>query len=187
MWKWLSCRYVPVRRKVKSGRENGRVKRKGDADGSLDASRGFQRGYQKVFRGELEKFFIERVGRYRSGAGDPCHDRRCSHGGGAIDSQRDDDGALLVSLRLQGSGSAFDITVSGTVFIVAQDLSPFGAGWSLSGLDRLVSIEHGCHSPFISAKEGRALPGKGWSWQSAAVRVLLRRGSLSGSFHFLSG
>src|SRR5262249_45632646 len=44
------------------------------------------------------------------------------------------------SLRLQGSGGAFDITVSGTTFVVAQDSSAFGAGWTLSTLNKLVSI-----------------------------------------------
>jgi RHS repeat-associated protein len=33
-----------------------------------------------------------------------------------------------------------DQTVTGSAFVVAQDASPFGAGWTFAGVDRLVSI-----------------------------------------------
>src|SRR5262249_27895498 len=51
------------------------------------------------------------------------------------------------SLRLQGSGGAFDITVSGTAFVVAQDASALGAGWTLSNVNKLVNIAADANGP----------------------------------------
>ncbi len=50
------------------------------------------------------------------------------------------------SVLVQVAGVA-DQNVTGSVFIVAQDSSPFGAGWGLSGVDRLVSIASDANGP----------------------------------------
>ncbi len=50
------------------------------------------------------------------------------------------------SVLVQVAGVA-DQNVTGSVFVVAQDTSAFGAGWGLSGVDRLVSIASDANGP----------------------------------------
>src|SRR5262249_1165849 len=50
------------------------------------------------------------------------------------------------SVLVQVPGQA-DQTINGSVYVVAQDTSPFGAGWGLAGVDRLVSIAADANGP----------------------------------------
>src|SRR5262249_53956680 len=50
------------------------------------------------------------------------------------------------SVLIQIPGHA-DQTVTGAAYLVVQDASPFGAGWGLAGVDRLVSISADGNGP----------------------------------------
>jgi hypothetical protein len=45
------------------------------------------------------------------------------------------------------TGTGLNLTFVGSTFVVAQDSSPFGAGWTLAGVDQLVSIAADSNGP----------------------------------------
>jgi hypothetical protein len=48
-----------------------------------------------------------------------------------------------LEVKTTGTTPTYDVTTSGTQQVVANDSSPFGAGWYLDGLDRLVPVSNG--------------------------------------------
>jgi hypothetical protein len=49
-------------------------------------------------------------------------------------------GRYVYSMQLYLATPAVSRTVSGTAFVVAEDNSPYGAGWTMAGVDKLVSV-----------------------------------------------
>ena len=67
-------------------------------------------------------------------------------------------------------------TVTGTTFVVAEDASAFGAGWTFHGADRLVDITASGSNP---AGQLRVLGSTGWAFYTQLTDRLSHLGGVS--------